>query len=191
MFRLKFIFFLLIAHQLQSQELYFSSFQPFQNLPSLETYNTFQDSKGFIWVCTDAGLHRYNGKTLTTYTTEEGIPENVVLRAYEDKKGRIWFSTLSGYFFYYQDNEFHSITANKFLKKYFRSQSPDAFFIGENDTLFCGPKSIQGILKIAPQNNYTKIIMFRNCIPSANRILINNKLNPGETIMGSGGTYAT
>ncbi|HSH65130.1 MAG TPA: histidine kinase [Bacteroidia bacterium] len=33
--------------------------------------------------------------------------------------------------------------------------------------------------------------MFRNCIPSANRILINNKLNPGETIMGSGGTYAT
>ncbi|HET6227405.1 MAG TPA: histidine kinase [Bacteroidia bacterium] len=190
--RILFLFFLLLLFiSASAQELYFKSIPALQNLPSLETYLTFQDSKGFIWICSDGGLSRYDGNNVTIFTTKDGICENTVMSAYEDKKGRIWFATLSGSFFYYANNEFHSINANKSLHFYFRFSAPTTFFIGENDTLFCSPHSTTGFLKIPPQNNYGRIINIKNeNILKVNRFLISNKLNPGETITGGGCAYA-
>jgi hypothetical protein len=179
-----FLFFLVFSASLSGQELFFNTPSNLQNLPSTETYHVFQDSKGIIWICTDAGICRYNGSTLTTFTTKDGISENVVLKAYEDTKGRIWFNTLSGYFFYYFNNRFHAIAANEYLKKKCRSLPINSFFVGEQDTLYCATAADTSLIKIAPQDNYrdvTRILMW-----SGNRFMYTNKAKPGESIMGSG-----
>jgi ligand-binding sensor domain-containing protein len=75
--------------KLYAQELFFNSPPNFQNLPSSETCHIFQDSKGIAWVCTKAGICRYDGSTLTTFTTKDGISENVVQRVYENDKKRM------------------------------------------------------------------------------------------------------
>lgn len=58
-----------------------------------------QDSKGRIWLSTDrGGLSRFNPSTgdFTTYSIEEGLPDNVVYNVLEDKKGFLWFGTNNG-----------------------------------------------------------------------------------------------
>jgi ligand-binding sensor domain-containing protein/two-component sensor histidine kinase len=179
-----FPFFLLVTINLQAQELFFSAPPNFQNLPSSETYQVFQDSKGIIWICTDAGICRYNGNMLTTFTTKNGISENVVLKAYEDEKGRIWFNTLSGYFFYFSNNQFHAIGANEYLKKICKSFPVNSFFIGENDTLYCATALDTSLIKIPPQHNYHDVIRVQ--IAACNRFFYTNRMKSKESIMGGG-----
>lgn len=57
----------------------------------------FQDSKGDLWFGTvGEGVVRYDGKTLTYYTTKEGFSGNNVQGIAEDKEGNVWFGTTGG-----------------------------------------------------------------------------------------------
>lgn len=94
-----------------AQELNFEKLE-LKGLPSSEAHQILQDSSGFFWIATDAGVCKYDGNKLTTYTVKDGIPENVVLKMTLDSKKRIWFTTLSGRFFYYENDHFTQIAAN-------------------------------------------------------------------------------
>ena len=60
----------------------------------------YQDSKGYIWVGTDAGLNKYNGYEFKQYKHDEynknSISHNYIIDITEDKNGHIWVSTISG-----------------------------------------------------------------------------------------------
>jgi ligand-binding sensor domain-containing protein/two-component sensor histidine kinase len=173
--------------KLNAQELFFSRSTAFQNLPSVETYHVMQDSKGYMWITTDGGLCRYDGNTLTTFTVKDGISENVVLKGYEDKKGRLWFSTLSGYFFYYENNKFHPIAANEELKNLCGAHSiNNLFFIGENDTLFCSSSGLSGYMKIPPHGNYKNVIQSKANYEKFDRYCFSNKINRNEVLVAAG-----
>ena len=88
-------------------------------LPSAETYDIFQDSKGFIWIGTDNGLVKYDGATFKVYTTQDGLTDNTIFKIYEDYKGRIWFATYNRKLCYYQNDEFVPYTYNDVLEKVF------------------------------------------------------------------------
>ncbi|MEJ7589343.1 MAG: two-component regulator propeller domain-containing protein, partial [Ferruginibacter sp.] len=59
---------------------------------------TSVDSLGNWWIGTMAGLNYFNTKTqlFTTYTTADGLPNNVVFGLTEDSKGFLWMSTNRG-----------------------------------------------------------------------------------------------
>lgn len=50
-----------------------------------------QDSKGYIWIATNMGVSRFDGKVFTNFDKEDGLPENTVFEVYEDEIGRVWF----------------------------------------------------------------------------------------------------
>ena len=57
----------------------------------------FEDSKGNLWFGTMAnGVARYDGKTLTYFSTIGGLSGNTVAGIAEDKEGNLWFGTHSG-----------------------------------------------------------------------------------------------
>ncbi len=57
----------------------------------------FQDSRGNLWFgTTDDGVIRYDGTSLSYFTTREGFSGNGVTGILEDKKGNLWFSTNGG-----------------------------------------------------------------------------------------------
>jgi ligand-binding sensor domain-containing protein len=59
--------------------------------------NLFEDSKGNLWFGTISdGVARYDGKTLTYFTTKDGLCDNTVVSMVEDKKGHLWFGTRGG-----------------------------------------------------------------------------------------------
>lgn len=51
-----------------------------------------EDNSGALWIGTvDAGVWKYDGTTLTNYTTKDGLTGNSVATIYKDKKGELWF----------------------------------------------------------------------------------------------------
>ncbi|AXG71433.1 sensor histidine kinase YpdA [Kordia sp. SMS9] len=68
-------------------------------LPDIEFYNITEDSKNYIWLASDKGLYRYNGRSFEYYvhSSQKG---NAVFGTKEDHLGRIWCNNISGQFFY-------------------------------------------------------------------------------------------
>ena len=61
--------------------------------------SVMEDHNGTIWFSTDrGGLSKYNESTddFTTYSIEEGLPDNVTYTILEDKHGNLWFGTNNG-----------------------------------------------------------------------------------------------
>ncbi len=55
-----------------------------------------QDSHGFLWFCTAAGLSRFDGSSFTTYTERHGLPSNAVAHFLETGDGDYWVATTGG-----------------------------------------------------------------------------------------------
>lgn len=57
--------------------------------------NTFQDSRGFIWLATNYGLNCYDGYSFKVLTKEkEGLASNTIDKIYEDKDSCLWLTFL-------------------------------------------------------------------------------------------------
>lgn len=57
----------------------------------------FEDTKGNLWFGTMSdGAVRYDGKTLTYFSTKDGLCDNTVVGITEDKEGNLWFGTHNG-----------------------------------------------------------------------------------------------
>lgn len=78
-------------------------------LPSNLIYSMVQDNKGFLWIATDNGLARFDGKYFRTYTTDNGLPDNEILEVRKENDGTIWVNTFKQGPFYFDE------TTNSFV----------------------------------------------------------------------------
>ncbi len=62
-------------------------------LPSNRIYKIIQDKKGFIWIGTDKGVSKFNGKTFSNFTTHEGLPSNDIWEIMLTDSTKIWYFT--------------------------------------------------------------------------------------------------
>jgi len=68
----------------------YKTFTVNDGLPSNNIYRCMEDDKGFLWIGTDAGIARFDGKYFQVFTTRQGLPDNDVLAIEKEKNGRIW-----------------------------------------------------------------------------------------------------
>jgi ligand-binding sensor domain-containing protein len=101
-------YWLISACAISAQQPYFKNYQVRDGLPSNNVYFVFQDSKGYIWLCTDIGVSRFDGLRFTNFTTADGLSDNEVFTCYEDRSGRIWFATLNGKPCFIMDGKIHN-----------------------------------------------------------------------------------
>ncbi|MEO8173748.1 MAG: two-component regulator propeller domain-containing protein, partial [Sediminibacterium sp.] len=85
-----FLIFFMIAVASYAQPLKYSAFTVNDGLPSNYIYRCVEDDKGFLWVATDAGIARFDGKRFQVFTTHDGLPDNEVLSVVKEENGRIW-----------------------------------------------------------------------------------------------------
>lgn len=79
----------------------FRSFTVADGLPDNRIYNCVEDNKGFLWVATQGGIARFDGKNFQIFTTRQGLPDNEVLKVVKEKDGTIWvncFKKIPAYF---------------------------------------------------------------------------------------------
>jgi ligand-binding sensor domain-containing protein len=140
----------IIAHSSYGQQPVFKNYSVKDGLPSSEVYQVMQDSKGYMWFCTDAGVSRYDGYSFRNFSSRNGLKDNTVFGAFEDRKGRVWFRTMSGRLFYFLNDSIFSIEANKGHISELQNGLVSSVYVDTADTVWCGEYRGQGFFKIAP-----------------------------------------
>lgn len=74
----------------------FSSLGQLQGLKNDQVRSIVQDSSGNIWLGTDEGLVRYDGKYFYHYRKEQGLSNNLILCLFIDSQGNLWFGSFRG-----------------------------------------------------------------------------------------------
>ena len=59
-------------------------------LPSNSVYRTILDNHGFLWIATENGLAKFDGKNFKSYTTAQGLPDNEITDLFIDSNQKIW-----------------------------------------------------------------------------------------------------
>lgn len=104
---------------LYSQEYSYKQYTTADGLPSNVVYAAFQDSLGYIWFCTNAGVSRFNGISFHNFTVEDGLSDNEVFGAFQTGSGKIWFRTFSNKLCYYENGSFHNHKTDPWLNSSF------------------------------------------------------------------------
>lgn len=55
-----------------------------------------QDRRGFLWIATDDGLSRFDGRTFQTFTRADGLPDERINAVAETASGELWIGTHRG-----------------------------------------------------------------------------------------------
>ncbi len=74
-----------------AQSYFFDNYSISEGLPDSRVNSILQDSEGFIWIGTPAGVTKFDGINLYNYNESDGMGRNGVNCIYEDKAGTLWF----------------------------------------------------------------------------------------------------
>src|SRR5688572_17856174 len=84
----------------QAPSLYFNRITTQNGLSHNKVNCILQDQRGFIWMGTDDGLNRYDGRRFVVFRHEPGINSsisgNIITDIIEDEKGVLWIATSDG-----------------------------------------------------------------------------------------------
>ena len=75
-----------------------------EGLPDKEIYRILEDKKGFVWLATNSGLYRYDGKDFKLYKHSKQTKLSVFGLKIDDK-GRLWYNTINGQYFYIEKDK--------------------------------------------------------------------------------------
>jgi len=90
--RYLFIIAVLFCIKSHAQEKKFTYYTTANGLPTNWTYACKEDSKGFLWIATESGLVRFDGKNFITYNDRNGLPDVEVLDLTIDKEDKVWMN---------------------------------------------------------------------------------------------------
>ena len=81
---------LLFTVKLYAQQPAYTYYTIRDGLPSNDIYNCIEDKKGFLWIATENGLTRFDGKNFKNYYAAQGLPDNDILSVQLDSAGTVW-----------------------------------------------------------------------------------------------------
>ncbi len=76
-----------------AQQFTFRSYRQPDGLGNLSPTCLAQDHAGFIWICTENGLFRHDGKAIEQIGEEAGIVDSAIRTLVEDSSHRLWVGT--------------------------------------------------------------------------------------------------
>src|SRR5258708_29130302 len=82
--------FVLIAGSGQAQQYNFQAFGADEGLDNMSVGISYQDRAGFLWVGTEGGLYRYDGRRFTKYSASEGLTFAWIDSIHESPSGELF-----------------------------------------------------------------------------------------------------
>ena len=80
----------------QAERLPVKTYTVADGLPRDLIQKIIQDSRGFLWFCTNDGISRFDGYGFTNFTTYDGLPDRHINDFLETRNGTIWIATDRG-----------------------------------------------------------------------------------------------
>lgn len=168
----KWIFATLLCFQMglvcaQNQYQTFTNYTIDDGFQSMINYDVVQDQRGYIWIATDAGISRFNGKDFKNFGLKEGLEQNEVVSMAPDAEGRIWLNS-SGRISYLQNDSIIALDLAKSKDLHWNFNA-----LSDDKNLWLNIKS-----KLYYLNQDLEKIPFENPIDT-------NKTNRGYLIVGN------
>lgn len=105
-------------------------------LAQQQAVSLHQDSRGYIWIGTKAGISKFNGERFENFRPAQGAPGEHASRLETDSKGNIWAFTSTGAG-YYDGARWHTVSREHQANLFFaRKDSDSLFFDVEKHTLW-------------------------------------------------------
>ncbi len=136
------------------------SFKRFNAADGLTSENVFclsSDHQGALWVCTDNGLLRFDGKRLHAFTTANGLPGNQIHDTCESSDGVRWVTGTDFGLSRYSGGHFQSF-ANRDIAPH---ENVSSLECGRNGTVWVGKPG--GLTQI--KGNATRSFTVRDGLP--------------------------
>lgn len=86
-------------------------------LAGLTVYSIAQDHDGFLWIGTETGLSRFDGKNFKNYTVSDGLPDNEIIKVFVDSKNRIWILPFTNTICYFENGKLHTRDNDSLLRR--------------------------------------------------------------------------
>ncbi len=97
MMRIYAIFFLFLVCYSSLAQIYpFRQYGLIEGLPESNVNHITEDHNSFIWIATQGGVCKFDGKNFVNFSTTQGLLNNVVNHVIEDKNYHIWVATRQG-----------------------------------------------------------------------------------------------
>ncbi|MGE6398053.1 sensor histidine kinase [Chryseobacterium scophthalmum] len=88
------------------------------------TYHLRQDDKGFIWIGSDNGLFRFDGKEFKQYGKNEGLKNIEIISCEPLPNGEVFILPFLNDFAYLKNDKVINLNINEYLKNQFSSSIP-------------------------------------------------------------------
>lgn len=111
------LFIMLLYQGASAQEYSYHQYTAKDGLAGETVYDITQDHQGFLWVATEAGLSRFDGRNFKNFSTVDGLPSREVLGCREDAEHRLWIMSFSRFLCYYKDGKIYNRNNDSLLKK--------------------------------------------------------------------------
>jgi len=93
-----------------AQTISYSRMTSENGLPSDKVYGMITDRLGYLWICTNKGIVKYNGYTYKLFDVSNGLVSDDVWEMLEDGRGRIWLASFADKIGYIYNDQYY--TAN-------------------------------------------------------------------------------
>ncbi|SMD33859.1 Two component regulator propeller [Reichenbachiella faecimaris] len=129
-----------------------------EGMPGNKVFMTLEGDDGFMWMATDHGVVRYDGRVLKTYQLQniEEIKKRsfVSLFLSKDSQGRVWLMANNGLLFYFDNGQDEFQYFDQVLPVGGKNIYVTEFYIDHQDRLLVG--SSQGVTIYEPKNRKTR-----------------------------------
>jgi hypothetical protein len=79
-------------------------------LPSMGIRCIYKDTRGLLWIGTDAGLSNFDGKSFRIFKPSEGMTASQIWAIAEDDEGNLWFGSMGEGLYKYDGVQFKRFT---------------------------------------------------------------------------------
>lgn len=93
---LNFLFCLFGLFSAHAQKYNFVNFTVEDGLIQSQAMHIVQDNNRYLWIATEGGLSKFDGKNFLKYSSQDGIVSNFINKLLCDESGKIWIGTRKG-----------------------------------------------------------------------------------------------
>ena len=138
--------FVLGSFTAQGQTSIFNVLDKSDGLPSNFVYRVLEDMDGYIWICTNNGVCKYDGKDMKCFDLTDGLPDKDIFKITLDEIGRLWLIHASNKIAFIQNDSVHVIpTASvaSIQRQYYNYGARQGIQIGEEFHSIAGDNSVK------------------------------------------------
>ncbi len=159
----------------QKPEYSYSNYSTSDGLPSNNVYSITTDNDGFLWMGTDVGVIKFDGRKFKIFSVEDGIPSNDVYQLFCDKQNRIWISSFKSDVVYIKNNEVFSKKNDPVIASLHETNSYPRYYEDSKDNLWIISLP-GGLYKFNSKDKIDKITFDFPVTESGNITEFNNKI---------------